>query len=61
MAGGSVGYALGGDCDIRVKRVVGGDEPGEVDQVGGERWFAGLVGGLSLIGAHAFRFPLRAF
>jgi hypothetical protein len=38
--------------------VVGGDEAGEIDQVGGERKLAGLVGGLSWIRAHDFGIPL---
>jgi hypothetical protein len=53
MAGGAEGYALGGDGRVGMEGVVGGDEAGEIDQVGEERWLAGLVGGLSWIGAHA--------
>ena len=50
MAGGSEGYALGGDGGVGVQGVVGGDEAGDVDEVGGEGRLAGGVGGGS---AHA--------
>ncbi len=52
MAGGSEGYALGGDGGVGVERVVGGDEAREIDQVGEEWGLAGLVGGLDWIRAH---------
>ena len=54
MAGGSEGDALGGDCGVGAKGVVSGDEAGDVDEVGGEGWLAGGVGGL---GAHAVWCP----
>jgi hypothetical protein len=63
MARGSEGYALGGYGRVGVEGVVGGDEAGEIDQVGWEWELAGLVGclGSSLgscwIGAHAFWCP----
>ena len=44
MAGGAEGDALGGVGGVGVEGVVGGDEAGEIDQVGGERKLAGLVG-----------------
>ena len=40
--------ALGGDGGVGVEGVVGGDEAGDVDQVGGEGQVAGLVGCLGL-------------
>ncbi len=43
MAGGAEGDALGGDGGVGVEGVVGGDEAGDVDEVFGEGWLAGLV------------------
>ncbi len=57
MAGGSEGYALGGDRRVGVEGVVGRDEAGEIDQVGEEGRVAGLVGCLGWIGAHAVVVP----
>ncbi len=57
MAGGSEGDALRGDSWVWMEFVVGGDEAREIDQVGEERWVAGLVGCLGWIGAHAFVVP----
>ena len=45
MAGGSEGYALGGDRRVWVEGVVGSDQAGEIDQIRGERRMAGLIGG----------------
>ena len=58
VAGGAEGYTLRGDGGVRMEGVVGGDEAGEIDQVGWERKLAGLVGGLSLLVAHAVDVPL---
>ena len=57
MAGGSEGDALGGVGGVGVERVVGGDEAGEIDQVGEEWGLAGLVGGGDWIRAHAVDSP----
>jgi len=58
VAGGAEGYSLRGDGGVGMEGVVGGDEAGEIDQVGWERKLAGLVGGLSLLVAHAVGVPL---
>jgi hypothetical protein len=49
VAGGSEGNALGGDGGVRAEGIVGGDEAGDVDEVGGEGWLAGGIG----LSAHA--------
>jgi hypothetical protein len=66
MAGGAEGDALspseharrgprlGGDGGVGVQGVVGGDEAGDVDEVFGQGWLAGLVWRLDCVdGAHA--------
>jgi hypothetical protein len=53
MAGGAEGYALGRDGGVGMQGVVGGDEAGDVDEVFGQGWLAGLIWRLGCGAAHA--------
>ena len=54
MSGGSEGDTLRGDGGVGMEGIVGGDEAGDVDQIFGQGWLAGLVGRLDWSAGHAF-------